>query len=154
MSESDTRAERYELAHKRSVVVGLAFGVSMCGFFAAWAFDLISERAADWGALILPAAFLVSLLTVRVVTLRGRYWRRRDPVAEDACRDEWMLVNRNRAVWAAFRVVMWAQVPLMFLMTRVAPGRSVVGMAGLTMALGAGAFFASFLYFNRQPSDG
>ena len=53
-----------------------------------------------------------------------------------------------------FAVVMWAQLPLVFLMNRVASEPSFSGMAGLSMTLGMGAFFATYLYIGRQQGDG
>jgi hypothetical protein len=49
---------------------------------------------------------------------------------------------------------MWAQLPLEFLMNRLAPAPSFSGMAGLSMTLGGVAFLASYLYLGRQRVDG
>jgi hypothetical protein len=150
-----TRAqpEQYYRAYQRLAMVCLLFAVAVCGFFLAVGSGALSGPAAREAALVLSALFAVSFVAVPAVALGGRRWRRGDPAAQLVLRDEWTRRNWNRACRIGFGVVMWAQLPLAWLMDRLAPAPSLSVMAGLSMTLGAGAFFASYLYFGRQPGD-
>ena len=155
MRESEPKeSERYYLAYQRGAAVCLIFSVAVGGYFLAVVFGGVSGGLVPGGALTLIALFGISLLTVHLVTLRGRLWRRRDPGTQLVLRDEWTRRNWNRACRTGFFVVMWAQLPLAFLMKRLAPEPSFSGMAGLSMTLGVFAFFASYLYLGRQQDDG
>jgi hypothetical protein len=155
MRESEwRRSESYYLAYQRGAVVCLLFAVATGAYFLAAVFGGLSGWLVFDGAIGMVALFFTALLAVSLVTLRGRLWRRRDPEAQLVLRDEWTRRNWNRACRIGFAAVMWAQLPLTFLMDRLAPAPSFSGMAGLSMTLGAGAFFASYLYVGRQPGDG
>lgn len=155
MSDSERRqSERYYLAYQRGALVCLLFTVAVGGYFLAVVFGGVSGPLVRASALVISALFVISLLAVSFVTLRGRLWRRSDPGAQLVLRDEWTRRNWNRACRTGFVVVMWAQVPLAFLMYRLASEPSLSGMAGLSMTLGAGAFFATYLYRGRQQGDG
>jgi hypothetical protein len=134
-------------------MVCLLFAVAVCGYFLAVGAGALSGPPARGAALVLIALFAVSFVAVPAVALGGRRWRRGDPATQLVLRDEWTRRNWNRACRIAFGVVMWAQLPLAWLMDHLAPAPSLSIMAGLSMALGAGAFFASYLYFGRQPAD-
>ena len=151
MSESDWKhSERYYLAYQRGAVVCLLFAVATGAYFLAAVLGTLNSREVFGGATGLVALFVTSLVAVSVVTLRGRLWRRSDPEAQLILRDEWTRRNWNRACRSGFAVVMWAQLPLAFLMERLASKPSFSGMAGLSMTLGVGAFFATYLYVGRQ----
>ena len=155
MSESERKeSERYYLAYQRGAAVCLIFSIAAGAYFLAVVFGGVSGGFVLDGALLLVALFAISLLSVHLVTLRGRLWRRRDPGARLVLRDEWTRRNWNRACRTGFFVVMWAQLPLAFLMNRLAPAPSLSGMAGLSMTLGVVAFFSSYLYLGRQQVDG
>ena len=155
MSEAERKQlERYYLAYQRLAVVCLLGSVAVGAYFLAVVFGGAGGRLVRHAPLILIVLFAASFLAVPYVTLRGRFWRRSDPDAQRVLRDEWTRRNRHRASWAGFVVVMWAQVPLAFLVTRLASEPSLPGMAGLSMTLGAGAFFATYLHAGRQQDDG
>jgi hypothetical protein len=145
--------ESYYRAYQRTALVCLLFAVAACGFFLAVVSGTLSGRPAHDAALALSALFAVSFVAVPVITLRGRRWRRSDPGAQLVLRDEWTRKSWNRACRIAFGAVMWAQLPLAFLIERLAPAGPLSVMAGLSMTLGAGAFFASYLYVGRQSGD-
>ena len=145
--------ERYYRAYQRTAVVCLLFAVTVCGYFLAVGSGALSGPPARGAALVLSALFVVSFVAVPAVTLGGRRWRRSDPAAQLVLRDEWTRRNWNRACRVGFGVVMWAQFPLAWLMDHLASAPSLSVMAGLSMTLGAGAFFASYLYVGRQPGD-
>lgn len=154
MSDSPrTRSERSELAFRRVMILSLVYGVCIGGYFVAGAFGVLGEGPA-WGGLLMGAAYFIGVFIVRSVTMGALPWRRREEWLRAGCRDEWTMLNRNRAAWAAFWVMLTVQVPLMFVMANVPHIHSLVGMAGVTMALGLSAFFGFFLYFSRLPSDG
>jgi hypothetical protein len=147
------RPERHYRAYQRAAVVCLLFAVAVGGFFLAVGSGVLRDGPAQGAALSLVVLFAVALLSVPVVTLRGRLWRRRDPQAQLVLRDEWTRRNWSRACRVGFGAVMWAQLPLAFLIDRLASEPSLSLMAGLSMALGAGAFWATYLYVGRQPAD-
>lgn len=152
MSESDWKhSERHYLAYQRGAVVCLLFAVATGAYLLAAVFGALSDWLVSDGAMSIVALFVTALLAVSLVTLRGRLWRRSDPEAQLVLRDEWTRRNWNRACRNGFAAVMWAQLPLAFLMERLAPTPSFSGMAGLSMTLGVGAFFATYLYVGRQP---
>lgn len=155
MHESERKEpERYYLAYQRLALVGL-LSTSVVGvYFLAVVFGGLGGILARSSALILIVLFVIAFVAIPFITLRGRLWRRSDPEARLVLHDEWTHRNRNRAYRTAFAVVMWAQLPLAFLMNRLASERSFSGMAGLSMALGAAAFFATYLYAGRQQGDG
>lgn len=145
--------ERYYRAYQRAAVVCLLLAVAVGGYFLAVGAGALSGGARASAALGLVVLFAVALLAVPVVTLRGHRWRRSDPHAQLVLRDEWTRRNWNRACRAGFGAVMWAQLPLAFLLERLAPEPSLSAMAGLSMTLGVGAFWATYLYVGRQPAD-
>lgn len=147
-------SERYYVAYQRMAFVCLLSAVAVGGYFLAVVFGELSGRLVSGGAVLVIALFVTSLLAVSLVTLRGGVWRRSAPAAQTILRDEWTHRNRNRAFRTGFAVVMWAQIPLAFLMNRLASEPSFSGMAGLSMTLGLGAFFATYLYLGRQQGDG
>ena len=154
MSDSPrTRSERAELAFRRVMILSLVYGVCIGGYFVAGAFGFLGDGPA-WGGLLLGAGYFVGVFVVRSVTLGALPWRGREGRPQPACRDEWTMLNRNRAAWAGFWVMLTVQVPLMFVMANVPQVHSLVGMAGVTMASGLSAFFGFFLYFSRLPGDG
>jgi hypothetical protein len=148
------QTERYYLAYQRGAVVGLLFGVVAAGLFLAVLFRLMSPGLARVTALIIMALFIITLLSVHFITLRGRLWHPRAPEAQRVLRDEWTRKNWNRACRTGFFVVMWAQVPLAYFVNGLPPEPDVPAMAALTMALGVAAFFGSYLYHSRQQGDG
>jgi hypothetical protein len=148
-----TQPERYYRAYQRTAVVCLLFALVVCGYFLAVGSGALSGAPARDTALVLSAIFAVAFVAVPAVALGGRRWRRGDPAAQLVLRDEWTRRNWNRACRTAFGVVMWAQLPLAWLMDHLAPAPSFSLMAGLSMTLGAGAFFSSYLYFGRQLVD-
>jgi len=155
MSESERKDwERYYLAYQRGALVCLLSAVAVGVYFLAVVLGGLSGPSARSGALVLVSLFVASLLAVSFVTLRGRLWRLSDPEARLVLRDEWTRRNWNRACRSGFAVVMWAQLPLAFLMNRVASEPSFAGMAGLSMTLGIGAFWATYLHVGRQQGDG
>lgn len=155
MNESERQeSERYYLAYQRGALVSLLFAVAVGVYFLAVVLGGLSGPPARSGALILMGLFVASLLAVSFITLRGRLWRRSDPEARLVLRDEWTRRNWNRACRSGFAVVMWAQLPLAFLMNRLASEPSFAGMAGLSMTFGVGAFFATYIIVGRQQGDG
>jgi hypothetical protein len=155
MGESaQRRVERYHRAYQRGAVVCLLMAMVAGGYLLAVALGAVGGRWVSGGATGVVALFVAALLAVSLATLRGRLWRRGDPAARLVLRDEWTRRNWSRASTTGFAVVMWAQVPLALLLGRYAPGASLVGMAGLSMALGMGAFWATYLYLGRQQGDG
>jgi hypothetical protein len=155
MHESERKEpERYYLAYQRLALVGLLSTAAVGVYFLAVVFGGVGGALARSDVLILIGLFAISVVTVPFITLRGRLWRRSDAEARLVLRDEWTHRNRNRAYRTAFAVVMWAQLPLAFLMNRLALEPSFSGMAGLSMALGAAAFFAAYLFAGRQQGDG
>ena len=155
MGQSERQqSERYYAAYQRGAGLCLLFAVAAGGYFLAGVFGGLSSRQMSGGAIIIIALFVTALLAVPFVTLRGRAWRRSAPEAQLIFRDEWTRRNRNRAFRTGFAVVMWAQLPLAFLMNRLASEPSFSGMAGLSMTLGLAAFFATYLYLGRQKGDG
>jgi hypothetical protein len=146
--------ERYYRAYQRTAVVCLLFAVAVGGFFLAVGSGALSGGAAQSGALSLVVLFAVAFLAVPAVTLRGRRWRPSDPQAQLVRRDEWTRRSWNRACRVGFGAVLWAQLPLAFLLDRLASEPSLTLMAGLSMTLGLGAFWATYLYVGRLPADG
>lgn len=144
---------RYYRAYQRTAVVCLLSAVAVGGYFLAVGSGGLTGGAGPSAALSLVVLFAVAFLAVPVVTLRGHRWRRSDPHAQLVLRDEWTQRNWNRACRAGFGAVMWAQLPLAFLLDRLASESSLSVMAGLSMTLGAGAFWATYLYVGRQPAD-
>ena len=147
------QSERYYRAYQKTAVVCLLFTIAVCGYFLAVGSGALDGPAARAAALVLGVLFAVSFAAVPTVTLGGRRWRRGDSAAQLVLRDEWTRRNWNRACRIGFGMVVWAQLPLAWLMNRLASAQSLYVMAGLSMTLGAGAFFASYLYFGRQPHD-
>ena len=144
--------ERYYRAYQRTAVVCLLLVVATGGYFLAVGSGALTG-ARQSVALSLVVLFAVAFLAVPVVTLGGRRWRRSDPHAQVVLRDEWTRRNWNRACRVGFGAVMWAQLPLAFLLDRLASEPSLLAMAGLSMTLGLGAFWATYLYVGRQPAD-
>jgi hypothetical protein len=148
------QTEQYYVAYQRSAVVGLLFGMVAAGLFLAALFRLMSPGLARVTALIIIALFIVTLLSVHFITLRGRLWHPRAPEAQRVLRDEWTRKNWNRACRSGFYVVMWAQVPLAYFVNGLPPEPDVPALAALTMALGVTAFFGSYLFHSRQQGAG
>jgi hypothetical protein len=148
------QTERYYRAYQRGAVVGLLLGVVTAGLFVAVLFRLMSPGLTRATALVIMPLFIVTLLGVHFITLRGRLWRPGAAEAQRVLRDEWTRRNWNRACRTGFFVVMWAQVPLAYFVTRLPPEPYVPAMAQLTMALGVTTFFASYLFHSRQQGDG
>ncbi len=145
--------ERYYRAYQRTAVVCLLAAVTLSGYFLAVGSGALSGGARQRVALSLVVLFAVAFLAVPVVTLRGHRWRPRDPHAQRVLRDEWTRRTWNRACRVGFGAVMWAQLPLAFLLDRLASEPSLPVMAGLSMTLGCGAFWATYLYVGRLPAD-
>lgn len=145
--------ERYYRAYQRTAVVCLIAAVAVGAYFVAVGAGAVSGGARQTAALGLVVLVAVALLAVPVITLGGRRWHPRDPHARRVLRDEWTRRNRNRACRVGFGTVMWAQFPLALLLDRVASEPSLAVMAGLSMALGIGAFWATYLHVGRQPAD-
>ena len=145
--------ERYYRAYQRTAVVCLLFVVAVGGYFLAIGSGGLSGGARPKAALTLVVLFAVAFLAAPAVTLRGRRWRRSDPQAQLVLHDEWTRRSWNRACRAGFGAVMWAQLPLALLLDRLAAEPSLAVMAGLSMTLGGGAFWATYLYVGRQPAD-
>ena len=145
--------ERYYRAYQRAAVVCLLFAVAVGGFFLAVGSGALSGGAGERAALSLVVLFAAAFLAVPVVTLRGHRWRPSDPHAQRVRRDEWTRRSWNRACRVGFGAVLWAQLPLAFLLDRLASEPSLSAMAGLSMTLGLGAFWATYLYVGRQPAD-
>jgi len=148
------QTEQHYLAYQRAAVVGLLVGMVASGLFLGVLFRLISPGLANVTALSIMALFVVALLAVQLITLRGRLWRPRGPEAQRVLRDEWTRKNWNRACRTGFFVVMWAQLPLAYFVAGLPPAPWGPSMAALTMALGITAFFASYLYHSRQLDGG
>jgi hypothetical protein len=148
------RSERYYRAYQRTAVVCLLTAVVVGGYFLAIGSGALRGGAGRNAALSLVVLFAVAFVAVPVVTLWGHRWGPRDPHAQRVMRDEWTRRNWNRACRVGFGAVMWAQLPLAFLLDRLAAEPSLPVMAGLSMTLGLGAFWATYLYVGRQPADG
>lgn len=146
--------ERYYQAYQRIAVVCLLFTIAAGVYLLSVVSGRLSGSGIRNAAVMLVALYTISFLAVPFITLRRRIWRRSDPEAQLVLRDEWTRRNRDRASWIAFVAVMWGQLPLAFLMNQVTSEPSLSGMAGLSMTLGAGAFFATYLYTGRQQSHG
>lgn len=158
MSESEGKpAERYYLYYRRELVLSLIFMLCLAVYFLVGLFSAAPGRRWLVG-LIISACYLVLMLALQLLTLRGRRWRVRDREARTVLGDEWLRASRSRAFQTAFWVMLGAQWPMMFVVAYAPPepsiGSSVVGMGTLTMVLGLGAFVGSYLYYSRQPSDG
>jgi hypothetical protein len=148
--------ERYYVYHKRAMGLTLLMVAGMAIYNVVQVIGTGDRTplAGLTGATLILIIYIVSLLTVQLVTLHGRAWRVRDPQAQVILQDEWTQTNLSRARQTAFWTMLLAQWPMMFFMAYVPPEPSVVGMGILTVTLGIGAYFASYLYFSRQRSDG
>jgi len=148
-------SERYYRTYQRGMVLGLVFVVCLAAYEVV---GLFRPASAGWGVggLLIGAAYLVLLLIVSLVTLGGRVWKARGPSERRVLDDEWIRLSRGRGFEIAFWVMILMQWPMMFFMAYVPsrPERGVVGMGSMTILLGLMAFFASALYYSRQPSDG
>lgn len=156
MSDREAKdSERYYLAYRRSMVVGLVFVVCLGGYMLVDLFRPASATA-GLGGLLIGAGYLAFLLIVNLVTLRGRLWHNRGAGERTVMNDEWTRVNRSRAFQIGFWAMVGVQVPMMFVMAYAPsiPEKGAVGMATMTMLVGLVAFFGSFLYYSRQPRDG
>lgn len=154
MNESGRKeSERHYLVYQRLALVCLFSAVAAGVYFVAAASGWLDGRLSRDAILILITLFTISFIGIPFVTLRGRLWRRSDPDAQLILRDEWIRRNRHRAAWIGFVVVMWAQFPLALLMKRLGPEPSLSGMAGVSMTLGIGVFWAAYLYVGRQQGD-
>lgn len=151
-------SERYYRAYQRHMAVSLLFVVSLVAYNVWKIFGPVSARPprGDLYPLLIGAGYLVLLLIVHLVTLRGRLWSWRGPGERTVLFDEWTGTNRGRATQIAFWVVLGVQVPMMFVMAYVPsrPEQGVVGMGTLTFLLGLGTFLGAYLFYSRQPSDG
>jgi len=147
-----SQPERYYQAYQRTAVVCLLFAVAVGGFFVAVGSGALSGGPVQGAALGLVALFAVAFVAVPWVTLGGRPWHRSDPQAQRVLRDEWTRRSWNRACRVGFGAVMWAQLPLAFFLDRLASPPSLSMMAGVSMTLGMGAFWATYLYVGRQPA--
>lgn len=146
-----SQPERYYRAYQRTAVVCLLFAIAVGGFFLAVGSGALSGGPVQAAALSLVGLFAVAFVGVPWVTL-GRRWHQCDPQAQRVLRDEWTRKNWNRACRVGFGTVMWAQLPLAFLLDRLGSQPSLSMMAGLSMTLGMGAFWATYLYVGRQPA--
>ncbi len=157
MSDAEQKlSERYYVYHKRAMglTVLMVTGMAVYNLVEVIGTDDRTRLAGLTGATLILIVYIVSLLAVRLVTLGGRAWRVRDREVQAILHDEWMQTNLSRARQTAFWTMLLAQWPMMFFMAYVPPEPSVVGMGILTVMLGIGAYFASYLYFSRQRSDG
>ena len=149
-------SERYYLAYQRSMAVGLVFIVCL-GVYYMVAVVLGPDSGRHWPwSLLIAAAYVALLLIVELVTLGGRVWYWRRPAERTVLNDEWTRASRGRAFQTAFWVTLGVQWPMMFVMAYLPsrPERGVVGMGLMTPLIGLGTFFAAYLYYGRQPSDG
>ncbi len=154
MTENEQdRPERYYRAYQRTAGVCLLAAVVVGAFFLMVGSGALSGGAERTAALSLVVLVAVAFLAVPAVTLRGQRWRPSDPHAQLVLRDEWTRRNWNRACRVGFGAVMWAQLPLAFLLDRLASEPSLSLMAGLSMTLGIAAFWATYLHVGRQPAD-
>jgi MFS family permease len=99
-------------------------------------------------------ALMILLSLVERVRHREDFEREKQRIG----RDEWMLQGMNRSRGFAFVVIIFAQVPLMFLMayfpSEPSVEASVLGMGCMTVALGCGVWAASYLYYTHENPDG
>ncbi len=144
--------ERYYRAYQRTAVVCLLSAVAMGGFFLTVGSGALIGGPVRGVALSLVMLFAVAVVAVPWITLGGRRWYPSDPQAQLVLRDEWTRKSWNRACRVGFGAVMWAQLPLAFVLDRLASRPSLSVMAGLSMTLGIGAFWATYLYVGRQPA--
>ncbi len=149
-------SERYYRAYQRHMAAGLVFVVCLVAYNVWRFFEPANTALQSLYSLLIGAAFLIALLIVHLVTLRGHLWNPRGAGERTVLQDEWVGRNRGRATAIAFWVMLGAQVPMTFVMAYVPsrPEQGVVGMGTMTFLLGLGTFLAAFLYYSRQPSDG
>lgn len=154
-TEVDSRSEMYLRFSRRGMMVVLATSIIAGGSLLAIAVEpdgAIASLMPRISALIPIAITLVAGMLV--ATLRGNRWNPKAPEARAILEDEWRQSNLNRAIRAAFALVLAAQVPLGLWLSSVPSPRGILALATTTMTLGLAVLSGFFLYLDRETNDG
>lgn len=151
IAPSSNRSELYLRFSRRSMVVLLCFFIAIAVVVAAMAVSPDGAMAkwvpqASW---MIPFALVIAAAALQG-TLKGNRWTPDSPEVQAIMQDEWRRRSMDRAMRAAFAVVLIVQTPLALALTSLPQPRAVVMMAALTIALGMSALTASFLFFDRD----
>jgi hypothetical protein len=153
MKESDeTRAERYLRFSQSGMIVTLVLVLALGGICIAMAFSP-DGGAARWmsrSGWLLAVAIAIAVVMLQTATLRGERWKPDAPEARAIAGDEWRQANMNRAMRAAFLILLVAQLPLALLLARLPSLRAVMAMAAATATLGLASFIALYLFLSRD----
>lgn len=151
---NETRAERYLRFSQSGLVVTLVLIVVLGGICIAMAFapDAGARLMARSGWM-LAVAIAIAVVMLQAATLRGERWRPDAPEALAIARDEWRRSNMDRAMRAAFLILLVAQLPLALLFARLPSLRAVMAMAAATATLGMVSFIALFLFLDRDAGE-
>ena len=152
---TEPRSEAYLRFSHRSMVFLLVLIISLGAAALAMALRPDGD-VSRWLARVpwfLPVAIIIALGVLQS-SLRGHRWNPASPEGKAIMRDEWRRTNMDRAMRAAFIVVLVAQVPLGLLLTNLPPPRALMAMAVSTIAMGMATLVALFLFFDRGERDG
>ncbi|MEX2527109.1 MAG: hypothetical protein WEA09_05675 [Gemmatimonadota bacterium] len=97
---------------------------------------------------------IAGLFAMQLTMLRGARWNLKAPEVRAVLDDEWRRTNMDRAVRAAFVLVLVAQVPMAWVLSELSPLYPLMVMAIVTGILGLSALIAAYLVFARQGSNG
>jgi hypothetical protein len=150
----ESRSERYLRFSQRSLVLALCL-VLVIGTLAL-ATALQPEIGSRWmvqAGWALPIAITIAIAVLQRTTLRGDRWRPDAPEAQAILQDEWRRTSMDRALRAAFIVVLVAQAPLGLSLAHLPALRAVMAMAVATSVLGITTLLALFLFFGREAGD-
>jgi len=154
-SKSHPPAERHLRIHRRQWLIYLTSCAAIAvGTYVALMIPV--NRRLVFLISIVAVLGLLALVGLLVLAERARHRAEYEREQERIRGDEWVQGAQNRAVRIAFGTMIMIQVPLASLFTYGPPsphGPSVLGMAMLTMALGCGAWAASFLFLTREDLD-
>lgn len=146
-----TRSEKYLRFTHRGMVVTLLLVLAVggaCVVMAIWPQD------PRWSQAMLPLWIIAVVLTVGLQrTLGGDRWDAHAPEARAIMDDEWRRSNMDRARRIAFGVVLGAQLPLAWLLSRLPSSQAALAMAAATITAGLATLIALFLYLDRDPAD-
>jgi hypothetical protein len=146
-----TRSEKYLRFTHRGMVVTLLLVLAVGGVCVAMA---IRPQDPRWSAAMLPLWIIAIVVTVGLQrTLGGDRWDARAPEARAIMDDEWRRSNMDRARRIAFGVVLGAQLPLAWLLSRLPASQAALAMAAATVTAGLATFIALFLYYDRDAAD-
>lgn len=145
------RVEMFLRTSRRALAVLLLFAFILGATVIAMAFSPDTWLAKWPMRFPLAFPFLVLLVFMALRLMRdGRGLRADAAEAKLVLHDEFRQANLLRAQRWAFILVLVAQVPLGLLFMRAPATRAVLGMGGMTIALGMSATILLFLFFDRE----